>query len=143
MKIKRDLNLYVSKDEKVKIALISLYVDDLIGGTCKLIEEIKCQLSQEFKMKYLGELHYCLGLEVWREPSKTLITQSKYIREIIKRFNMSECKVVSNPLEQNAKSYSDDETKEANGTLYRQLVGRLNYITTTKPDIAYSVSILS
>ena len=50
-------------------------------------------------MKDLGELYYCLGLEVWRDPGKTLITQSKDTREIIKRFDMSECKAVSTPLE--------------------------------------------
>lgn len=50
---------------------------------------------------------------------------------------------MSIPLEQNAKLYNDDGSKEVNGTLYHQLVGRLNYLTTTKPDIAYSVSILS
>jgi hypothetical protein len=74
-------------------------VDDLIitGSACKLIEEIKSQLSQEFEMKDLGELHYCLGLEVWREPGKTTITQSKYTREILKRFHMSECKAMSTP----------------------------------------------
>ena len=57
-------------------------MDDLIitGSACKLIEEIKIQLSQEFEMKYLGELHCCLGIEVWREPSKTLIFQSKYTK---------------------------------------------------------------
>jgi hypothetical protein len=50
---------------------------------------------------------------------------------------------MSTPLEQNAKLYSEDGTKEEDGTLYRQLVGSLNYLTTTRPDIAYSVSILS
>ena len=54
-------------------------------------------------MKDLGELHYCLGIEVWREPSKTLITQSKYTKEILKKFNMSDCKAMSTPLENNAK----------------------------------------
>ena len=94
-------------------------------------------------MKDLGEIHYCLGLEIWREGSKTMVTQSKYTREIMERFNMSESKVVSTPLEQNVKLSSLDETKEENGVLYRQLVGSLNYLTTTRPVIAYSVSILS
>ena len=88
-------------------------------------------------MNYLGELHYCLGIEVWREHVKTLITQSKYTKEILKRFNMSECKAMSTPLEHNAKLYNEDGSKEANGTLYRQLVGSMNYLTTTRPDIAY------
>ena len=94
-------------------------------------------------MKDLGDLHYCLGLEVWRETGLTLVTQSKYIREPLQRFHMDEFKSFTTPWEQNAKLYSDDGTKEVNGTLYRQLVGSLNYLTTTRPDIAYSVSILS
>ena len=56
---------------------------------------------------------------------------------------MSECKAVCTPLERNAKLCSDDETKEVDGTLYCQLVGSLNYLTTTRLDIAYLVNILS
>ena len=61
----------------------------------------------------------------------------------MKKFNMSEFKVTSNPLDQNSKLYSDDGTKEEDGTLYPQLVGILNYLTTTRPDIAYAINILS
>jgi hypothetical protein len=50
---------------------------------------------------------------------------------------------MSTPLEQNAKLYNDDGTKETNDTIYHQLVGSLNYLTTTRLDIAYSVNILS
>ena len=75
--------------------------------------------------------------------NKTMVTQSKYIREILERFNMSESKAVSTPLDQNAKLSSLDETRAADGILYRQLVGSLNYLTTTRLDIEYSISILS
>jgi hypothetical protein len=61
------------------------------------------------KIKDLGELHYCLGLEVWREDGKTLVTQSKYTKECLRMFNMNEWKVMSMPLEKNDKLYSDDE----------------------------------
>ena len=54
-------------------------------------------------MKDLGELHYYLGLEVWREAGKTMVTQSNYVREILNRFNMSDCKVSTILLEQNVK----------------------------------------
>ena len=94
-------------------------------------------------MKYLGELHYCLGLEVWREAGKTMVTQSKYVREILNRFNMSDCKVSAIPLEQNVKLCNQDGSKDADGTLYRQLVGSINYLTTTRPDISWAISILS
>jgi len=145
MRSKNDPNLYVKEDEGGNVSLISVYVDDIIitGNACKLIEEIKIQLSHVFEMKDLGELHYCLGIKVWRESSKTLITKRKYTREILKRINMIECKAIYTPLEHNVKLCSDDGTKEVNGTLYHLPVGSLNYLTTTKPDIAYSVSILS
>jgi len=89
-----------------------------------LIDEIKSQLSQEFEMKDLGELHYCLGPQVWREYDRALIAQSKYTSEILKRSNMSECKAVSTHVEQNAKLSSDDETKEVNVTLYHHSGGK-------------------
>ena len=145
IKSKSDPNLYIKKDRNDQIALISLYVDDLIitGSATRMIEEIKIKLSQQFEMKDLGHLHYCLGLEVWRENGKTLITQSKYTKVVLKRFNMNTCKPISTPLEQNVKLSNNDDSKEVDGTLYRQSVGSLNYLTTTRSDIAYSVSILS
>ena len=73
----------------------------------------------------------------------TLVTQRKNTRELLQRFDMNGCKVMPTPLDQIVKLCSDDETKELDGTLYRQLVGSINYLTTIRPDIAYSVSILS
>ena len=69
-------------------------------------------------MKDLCELHYCLGLEFWKEYGRTIITQNKYIREMLKKFNMSECKATSMPLDQNLKLCNEDGTKEEDGTLY-------------------------
>lgn len=76
MKSKGDPNRYVKTDNNEHVALISLYVDDLIiiGDASTLIEEIKHQLSQVFEMKDLGDLHYCLGLKVWRETGLPLVT---------------------------------------------------------------------
>eukprot|EP00253_Pinus_taeda_P023259 PITA_23259 len=68
-----------------------------------------------------------------------LITDIKM--KLLQEFEMKD--LVSTPLEQNIKLRSDDGTKEVNGTMYRQLVGSLNYLTTTRPDISYVVSILS
>jgi hypothetical protein len=100
MRSKSDPNLYTKFDEQGYIVLIFLYVDDLIitGNAEKLIDEIKEQLSQVFEMKYLGELHYCLGLEVWRNAGQTFVCQSKYIREVLKRFKMDQCKSSTVPM---------------------------------------------
>jgi len=142
---KNDPNIYLKKDENGNVDLVYLYLDDLIitHSASHLIEDIKIQLAQMFDMKDLGEIHYCLGLEIWSEVGKTMVTQRKYTRDILKRFNMSESKAMPTPLEQNVKLSSVDETKEEKSTMYRQLVGSLNYIMTTRPNILYSVSSLS
>ena len=72
--------------------MISLYLDDLIiiGGAYQLVANIKSNLSHEFEMKDLGALHYCLGIAFWRESGTTFIIQSKYAREILDMFQMSE-----------------------------------------------------
>ena len=62
-------------------------------------------------MKDLGDLHYCLGIAFWRESCTTFITQSKYAREILDMFQMSECKSVSTPLDRNFKLYNNDGSK--------------------------------
>ena len=92
MKGKNDSILYIKKNKEGNICLISLYVDDLIitGGSYQLIIDIKSHMSQEFEMKDLGDLHDCLGISFWREFGKTLITQCKYVREILNIFRMSE-----------------------------------------------------
>lgn len=140
-----DPNLYTKINKQKQIILISLYVDDMIitGNANSLIKEIKQQMSQEFEMKDLGDLHYCLGLEVWKDSGQTFLTQGKYAKNLLERFRMEQCKTAATPLQQNLKLSSDDGTKQVDATLYRQLVGSLIYLTTTRPDLAYSVSVLS
>lgn len=140
-----DPNLYTKINKQRQIILISLYVDDMIitGNANSLIKEIKQQMSQEFEMKDLGDLHYCLELEVWKDSGQTFLTQGKYARNLLERFRMEQCKTAATPLQQNLKLSSDDGTKQVDATLYRQLVGSLIYLTTTRPDLAYSVSVLS
>eukprot|EP00253_Pinus_taeda_P036566 PITA_36566 len=111
----------------------------ITGNADSLIKEIKQQMSQEFEMKDLGDLHYCLGLEVWKDSGQTFLTQGKYARNLLERFRMEQCKTTATPLQQNLKLSSDDGTKQVDATLYRQLVGSLIYLTTTRPDLAYSV----
>ena len=73
--------MYTKFDEKGHVVLISLYVNHLIitENPEKLISVIKKQMSQVFEMKDLGELHYCLGLKVWRNVGKTFVSQAKYV----------------------------------------------------------------
>jgi hypothetical protein len=143
MRRRSDPNLYTKFDEKGRVVLISLYVDDLIitGNSKKLISGIK-HMSLVFEMKDLGEIHYCLGIEVWRNVGQSFVSQGKNV-EVLKKFKIDQCKFSYVPMQQNMKLHCDDGSKEVNDTMYRQMVGSLNYLTTTRPDIAYFVSVLS
>eukprot|EP00253_Pinus_taeda_P032596 PITA_32596 len=94
-------------------------------------------------MKDLGDLHYYPGSKVWKDSGQTFLTQGKYVRTLLERFRMEQCKTTATPLQQNLKLSSDDGTKQVDATLYRKLVGSLIYLTTTRPDLAYFVSVLS
>ena len=73
------------KDEQGCVALISLYVDDLIiaGDAIYLIHKIKHHMSQMFEMKHLGELRYYLGLKIWRDLGQTFLSQAKYVKGLL------------------------------------------------------------
>ena len=80
--------MYTTFDPKRKIVLLSLYIDDLIvnGNSYELVEEIKVKILEVFETKDLGELHYCLGLEDWRDFDHNFVTQGKYVMELLKKF---------------------------------------------------------
>ena len=71
------------------------------------------------------------------------MSYDKYVRGLLEIFRMDQCKDAVVPLQQNIKIQSEDGSKEANATLYRQLVGSFLYLTTTRPDLAYAISVLS
>ena len=125
--------------------IIVLYVDDLIitRNDDNMIEEVKEELMKGFKMTDLGLFHYYLGIEVWQLKDKIFISQSKYASKILKRFQMDDCKAVASPMEQGQKFSLAEDGEKFDATLYRQLVGSLIYLTTTRPDLSFIVGILS
>lgn len=136
--------LYVRKVD-LSVIIISLYVDDLLvtGNDQKFIQKMKQNLMQMFEMTDLGEMTFFLGMEVNQIPGKIFICQKKYVREILKRFRMEECKSVATPMAQKDKLSKRDSSAPADNAFYRSLVGCLMYLTATRPDILFPVSILS
>jgi hypothetical protein len=139
-----DPNIYILQSGQ-DILIVALYVDDLIyiGNNVELFQKFKSHMIAEFEMTDLGELHYFLGIEVWQKEDGILMSQGKYTLDILKKFRMTSCKLETTPLEVGLKLYGHDESKSVDITLYRQLVGSLIYLTTTRPDISFAVSIVS
>eukprot|EP00253_Pinus_taeda_P033254 PITA_33254 len=116
-------------------------VDDLIlTGDELLILSCKDDLAKEFEMKDLGLLHYLLGLEIWQRNGGLFVSQGKYAREILEKFNMHGCKPVDTPLPGGWRKEDATSGEEMDATVYRQLVGSLMYLVNTRPDICNAVN---
>jgi hypothetical protein len=94
-------------------------------------------------MKYLGLMHYLLGLEVWQSLEKIFLNQGKYTVEILKRFDMLECKPMNTPMEAKLKLLVDTSSELIDATLYRQIIGSLMYLMNTILDICFFMNTLS
>eukprot|EP01018_Ginkgo_biloba_P016312 Gb_15410 [translate_table: standard] len=131
--------------ESMSVTFVVLYVDDLLitGNDVSMISNLKKDLQMNFEMTDLGLLHYFLGIEVWQTPGRVFISQAKYIWEVLRRFRMEDCKPACTSMETGTKLSVQDEGVRIDGTLYRQLVGSLIYLTTTRLNIAFAVGILS
>jgi hypothetical protein len=94
-------------------------------------------------MKDLGPMHYFLGLEVWQSPYNIFLNKGKYAIEILKRFDMLECKSMNTPMETNLKLLVDTSSELVDATLYIQIIGSLMYFMNTRPYICFSMNTLS
>jgi hypothetical protein len=137
--------MFVKIGDKGKVLIVCLYVDDLIftGDCAAMFSEFKKSMMNEFEMTDLGLMHYFLGIEVMQLDAGIFISQRKYVGEILSRFQMKDCNPVSTPAECGTKLHKDLDGQKVDSTLYKQIVGSLMYLTTTRPDIMYSVSLIS
>jgi hypothetical protein len=94
-------------------------------------------------MKDLGLMHYFLGLEVWQSLEKIFLNQGKYAVEIMKRFDMLECKSMNTPMETKLKLMVDTSSELIDVMMYRRIIGSLMNLTNTRLDICFAVNILS
>lgn len=124
---------------------MSLYVDDLLvtGNNTRLFEEFKEEMMQVFEMTDLGFMSYLLGMEIKQRENEVFICHKKYAKEVLKKFQMEECKAMSTPMNQREKLCKEDGDDKVDEGYYRSLIGCLMYLTVTRPDILFDVSLLS
>jgi len=136
--------LYI-KGNDGKLLIVVLYIDDVIftGNDDYLIENFKTVMKEEFEMTNMGLLRYFLGIEVEQNKNRIFISQTKYVKEVLERFNMKESKATITPTVMGLKLSKEDNSKDFDPSLYKSIVGSLMYLTTTRLDIMYAVSLIS
>jgi hypothetical protein len=139
-----DNNLYIKMENENQLIVV-VYVDDIIfgGSINKMCQEFAKEMQKEFEMSMLGELSFFLGLQISQSDKGIFISQTKYIKEMLKKFRMEDCAPVNTPMVTCCKLRKDDESPEENQTLYRSMIGNLLYVTTSRPDIMQAVGLVA
>ncbi|GAA0167053.1 transmembrane signal receptor [Lithospermum erythrorhizon] len=137
--------LFTKRNEKGNIIIASVYVDDLIfiEDDQDMMTKFRQSMVKVFDMIDLGSMNYFLGIEVKQTKQRIFICQKKYSEDILKRFGMTNCNSVLCPILPGTTIDKDIKGSLIDETYYKQIVGSLMYLTNTRPDMTFSVSILS
>jgi hypothetical protein len=121
-------------------AYLLLYVDDIVltASSSQFLRQVIEALQREFAMTDMGQLHHFLGISVTRSAKGMFLSQRQYTLDILERAGMSTCKPCSTPVDLHSK-LSAYGTPVGDATQYRSLAGALQYLTFTRPDIAFAV----
>ena len=138
-----DSSLFILKNRDVTIYML-IYVDDIIivSSSDQATERLIQQLKINFAVKDLGDLEYFLGIEVKKASNGIILTQRRYALDLLKKANMENCKPMSTPMGSATKLFKEQGTllsieEQFN---YRSTVGALQYLTMTRPDLAFAVN---
>ena len=137
--------LYTKYGVDKKILIVCLYVDDLIytSNNKTMLADFKKSMMKEFDMTDMGLMHYFLGIEVVQSSAGVFISPKKYALEILDKFMLKDCNSVITPSEVGLKLSKSGAGKRVDSTLYKQIVGSLMYLTSTRPDIMHTVNLIS
>jgi hypothetical protein len=144
MQSSSDYSLFTKFNDSSFTTLL-VYVDDIVlaGNDISEIHNVKSFLNDRFKIKDLGPLRYFLGLEVARSKQGILLNQRKYTLELLEDSGNLAAKSSLTPYDASLKLHNSNSPLYNDETQYRRLIGRLIYLTTTRPDISFAVQQLS
>ena len=133
------------RSSKHSFLLVGVYVDDLIisGPDVTDIKSFKSEMKKRFSMSDLGLLSYYLGIEVKQDDGGITLCQSSYAAKILEAAGMKNCNSCDIPMECRLKLCKLKDGEAIDPTGYRSIIGSLRYIVNTRPDLAYSVGVVS
>ena len=137
-RIDNTLFIYRTKDD---VILVQVYVDDIIFGSTsyKLCKQFEKLMTTKFEMSMMGELTYFLGLQIKQTEKGISICQEKYLMNLLKKYELTDCSSVKTPMVPPNNLGPDLTGKSVNQTQYRGMIGSLMYLLASRPDIQFSV----
>ena len=136
-------NLYI-KIYNDKLLILVVYVDDIIFGSNEedTSQNFALVMQKEFEMSMLGELTYFLGLQVQQNKYGIFLSQTKYLKQILKKYEMEDLKPVCTRIVMGCSLSANDEQTAVHQPTYRSMIGSLLYLTGTRLDIMHAVGIV-
>ncbi|KAA0031718.1 Beta-galactosidase [Cucumis melo var. makuwa] len=140
-----DHTLFTKVSKTGKIAVLIVYVDDIVlfGNDQAEISQLKQRMGNEFEIKNLGNLKYFLGMEVARSKEGISVSQRKYTIDLLTERGMLGCRPADTLIEFNYKLGNSDDQVPVDKEQYQRLVGKLIYLSHTRPDISFAVNAVS
>lgn len=122
-----------------------MYVDDIVvtGSDCIGVDKLVLELNSMFALKDMGSLNYFLGMEVCKLPTGLVLSQKKYISDLLIRVGMQDVRPVSTPMTATTQLSAYYGTPVSDPKLYCSTIGALQYVTLTRPEIAFAVNRVS
>jgi hypothetical protein len=134
-------NLFTKKIRD-DLFICQIYIDDIIFGSTnqEFCEEFREMMSGEFEMSMIGELlSFFLGLQVRQTKNGTFICQSKYVNDLLKRFDMDNSKPVKTPMATNAHLDLDEGGNAVDLKLHRSMINNLLYLTVSRSNMMFNI----
>ncbi|GJT27282.1 retrovirus-related pol polyprotein from transposon TNT 1-94 [Tanacetum coccineum] len=133
-------NTLFTKKKSYNLIIVQIYVDDIIFcSTCQECDEFAKIMHDEFEMSMMGELNFFLGLQIKQMENGIFFNQSKYIKEMLKKFGLEESKPMKNSISSDTKLTKDEKCESVDSTKCQGMIGSLLYLTASRPHIMFSV----
>ncbi|GKC86616.1 retrovirus-related pol polyprotein from transposon TNT 1-94 [Tanacetum coccineum] len=134
-------NTLFTKKRNSHIIIVQIYVDDIIFGSTyqELCDDFSKIMHDEFEMSMMGELNFFLGLQIKQLEDGIFFNQSKYVKEMLKKFGLEDSKPIKTPMSSKTKLICDEDGEPINDTKYRGMIDSLLYLTASRSDIMFSV----
>lgn len=137
--------VYMKTDASEGVIILCLCMDDLLitSSNDKCISKLKSEVMHEFEMSDLGLMTYFLGIEFHKSKMGLLMHQRRYAFDILKKCEMEHCNTSISPTKPRLKLSKNKDEEYVDPTRYRRLIRSLRYLCNTRPNLVFTVGIVS